>query len=191
MTVTIAGEEDAPVITGSSSGAVAEDGISTATGTIVTTDVDAIINPVFTAQTNVAGAYGSFAIYAAGVWTYNLDNTAAQGLSDGESFAENFTVNATTQNGETVSQTVTITVNGVNEPPIAEDDSFTVNERNTVSDNVITPDNSSGDSDSNGGDGIDTDTARVTIEVSSSGPDANADENFILLTKVNGSDTAF
>ena len=40
-------------------------------------------------------------------------------------------------------------------------------------------------------DGIDTDTARVTIEVSSSGPVANGDDNFILLTKINGTDTAF
>jgi hypothetical protein len=40
-------------------------------------------------------------------------------------------------------------------------------------------------------DGTDTDTAKVTIEVSTNAPDANNDSNFILLTKVNGTDTAF
>ena len=86
VTVTVTGSEDEPVITGTTSGAVAEDGTLTATGSLATTDADATDTPAFTAQTNTAGTYGTFSVNTAGAWTYSLNNTAAQSIgrkSDG------------------------------------------------------------------------------------------------------------
>ncbi len=118
VSVTITGTEDAPVITGSATGAVAEDGVLAATGTLSTIDVDAADTPTFTAQTGTAGSYGSFDVTAGGDWTYTLDNTAAQSLSGGEVVTETFSVSATTADGESVTQTVTVTVTGSEDAPV-------------------------------------------------------------------------
>ena len=45
VTVTVTGAEDAPVISGTSSGAVAEDGVLASTGTLATSDADATTVP--------------------------------------------------------------------------------------------------------------------------------------------------
>ena len=62
-------------------------------------------------------------------WTYEVANSAAQYLADGESATEKFTVTISDGNGGTVSQLVEVTITGinaVNHPPVA------------VADNVIT-----------------------------------------------------
>jgi len=68
----------------------------------------------WTAET-IAGAYGSqLVIDRDGNWTYSADNSnpAIQALNTGETLTEVFTV--TSNNG---SSSVTITINGVDEPP--------------------------------------------------------------------------
>jgi VCBS repeat-containing protein len=100
-------------------GAVTEDvgvvgGFITATG-------DADFGPFFnndagqwTAQT-ISGAYGSqLVIDSDGVWTYTADNSnaAIQALNTGGTLTEVFTVSST--QGTT---TITITINGADEPP--------------------------------------------------------------------------
>jgi VCBS repeat-containing protein len=62
----------------------------------------------------IAGSYGALAIDADGVWTYTADNSnpSIQALNSGETLTEVF--NVTSTNGAT---TVTITINGVDEPP--------------------------------------------------------------------------
>ncbi len=114
--VTVSGNEDAPVITGTTSGSVTEDSVYTATGALMATDADAADTPTFTAQADTAGTYGTFSLTAAGNWTYTLDNDAAQSLGDNDSITETFTAVATTADGESVSQDVTVTVNGADEP---------------------------------------------------------------------------
>ncbi|MEL4244889.1 VCBS domain-containing protein, partial [Shewanella xiamenensis] len=86
ITVTINGHDDGAVIAGVDSGAVTEDSNVT-TGKITTSGQLTISDPDagqdhFTAQTHVAGSYGSFSLDQAGHWTYVSDNsqTAIQQL---------------------------------------------------------------------------------------------------------------
>ncbi|WP_298494942.1 Hint domain-containing protein [uncultured Maritimibacter sp.] len=67
----------------------------------------------WTAGTQV-GTYGTLTINSNGVWTYLADNSQAsiQALNSGQSVQEVFTINS--QRGST---TVTITINGADEPP--------------------------------------------------------------------------
>ena len=81
VTITVNGTNDAPVInstTTTATGAVTEDGTATATGKIIATDVDT--GATLSYSGNASSAYGSFAIDAAGAWTYTLNNSAAQTL---------------------------------------------------------------------------------------------------------------
>ena len=48
LTITVNGTEDTPVISGTASGAVTEDGVLSATGTLATSDADAADTPTFT-----------------------------------------------------------------------------------------------------------------------------------------------
>ncbi|MES0813180.1 VCBS domain-containing protein, partial [Roseibium sp. SCPC15] len=88
------------------------------TGNLSVSDADAVDNPSFTPQESTVGTYGTFEVNAAGLWTYTLDNAAAQVLAGGEEFEEVFTVEATTEDGEVVTQDVTITVTGEEDGPV-------------------------------------------------------------------------
>ena len=99
-------------------GAVAEDGTLTATGSLATSDADGADTPAFTAQTNTAGNYGTFSVTTAGAWTYSLNNTAAQVLAGSQTVSETFTVTSTTADGESVNETVTVTVSGSEDAPV-------------------------------------------------------------------------
>ena len=64
ITVTVAGQEDAPVVAGTFTGTVTEGDIGdvvTATGTLSISDIDSGDNPTF-ADTTVNGTYGSLAL---------------------------------------------------------------------------------------------------------------------------------
>lgn len=67
----------------------------------------------WTADT-ISGLYGDLVIDADGVWSYSADNTqgAIQALDTGDTLVEVFTINST--KGPT---TVTVTINGADEPP--------------------------------------------------------------------------
>ncbi len=127
VTVTVTGTEDAPVISGSASGAVAEDGTLAASGSLTASDADATDTASFSAQTGTAGNYGSFDVTAAGEWTYEADNTQAaiQSLTATDSLTETFTV--LSQDG-LASNTVTITINGTNDTATVSADSQSVTE---------------------------------------------------------------
>ena len=79
VVITINGTEDAPVIGGTATGTVAEDGPLTTNGLLTITDADTSDNPVsFNDQTSTAGdnGYGDFAL-SSGAWTYTLNNAHA------------------------------------------------------------------------------------------------------------------
>ncbi|WP_456728581.1 DUF5801 repeats-in-toxin domain-containing protein [Bradyrhizobium sp. USDA 3364] len=118
--ITIAGVDDASIISGAKAGSVvgavgvsaASPGLLKATGLLTDTDVDDPAN-TFTAvstPTTSTGGYGSFTLTTAGIWTYTLDNTnsSVQALKVGGVLTDSFTV--TTIGG--TPQTVTIVVNG-------------------------------------------------------------------------------
>ncbi len=114
VAITIDGVNDAATIDGTDTGSVAEDGTLTASGTLSVTDIDQG-ETVFATPSAAAleGDYGSFTFDAAtGAWGYTLDNAAAQSLKEGEQVVEELTV--TSVDG-TSSETVTVTVTGVND----------------------------------------------------------------------------
>ena len=141
VSVTVKGVNDEVTIVSDSTdaaGAVAEDASNpdlTDTGTIAFTDVD--LSDTHDAQAvKATGTLGgtlslepvSEAANAAGGtvdWTYTVANANVQHLAKDQIATETFTVTVDDLNGDTVQQTVSVTVKGVNDIPtdIALDDS--------------------------------------------------------------------
>lgn len=135
VTITINGTNDVPVITNAATalvGSVTEAGnlddgttvagTSTISGQLSASDVDADASQSWAIQGAAPATYGSFAVNAStGKWTYTLDNTlsATQALKESESVTQTYTVRVTDDFGAYVDQTVTITVNGTNDSPVA------------------------------------------------------------------------
>ena len=132
VTIIVTGTNDAPIITSTaaaSAGAVREaglvDGGNTAdagtlcaTGQLTSTDVDNGATATWSGA--AAGTYGSFAVTAAGKWTYTLDNgrAATDALAAGETKTESFTVTVTDDKGATATQLVSVSVTGTNDAPV-------------------------------------------------------------------------
>ncbi|MCP4386733.1 MAG: hypothetical protein GY802_00430, partial [Gammaproteobacteria bacterium] len=117
VTVTINGAEDAAVIGGTSTGAVAEDGTLTASDTLTITDTDTSDNPISfndVVATPGANGYGSFQM-TGNTWIFALNNghAAVQALDVGESLSDSYSFTAS--DGST--RTVTITINGAEDAP--------------------------------------------------------------------------
>ncbi|WP_374920954.1 VCBS domain-containing protein [Shewanella xiamenensis] len=130
VTVTINGHDDGAVIAGVDSGTVTEDANLTAGqlethGQLTISDPDAGQDH-FTAQTNVAGSYGTFSLDADGQWHYSADNsqTAIQQLKAGETLTDSLTV----QSVGGTTHTVTITLTGSNDAPVLTAQSQSVTE---------------------------------------------------------------
>ncbi|MFB2721515.1 VCBS domain-containing protein, partial [Shewanella xiamenensis] len=130
ITVTINGHDDGAVIAGVDSGAVTEDANLTAGqlethGQLTISDPDADQDH-FTAQTHVAGSYGTFSLDADGQWHYSADNsqTAIQQLKAGEILTDSLTV----QSVGGTTHTVTITITGSNDAPVLTAQSQSVTE---------------------------------------------------------------
>ncbi|MCK6392377.1 retention module-containing protein, partial [Zoogloea sp.] len=121
---------------GTGSGAVKEDtpAQSTASGTLSIVDPDAG-EAVFQPQTNVAGTYGSFSVNTAGAWTYTIDNTlpVVQALKEGETRTEVFTV----RSADGTATTVSLTIIGTNDGPVANPNTATTPEEQPVTINVL------------------------------------------------------
>jgi VCBS repeat-containing protein len=113
VSITISGTNDVAVVTGTVIGAVAEDGVLSATGTVVVTDADAGQAHMLVAS-NVASTYGHWSVDADGHWSYQLDNAnaAVQALGAGQTLGDSFAV--TSQDGS-ASKTVNITITGSND----------------------------------------------------------------------------
>ncbi|QFY59410.1 type I secretion C-terminal target domain-containing protein [Rhizobium grahamii] len=162
--VTVTGENDAATISGTATGAVTEDALDLTTGsTLKVVDVDHG-EAHFQTPASLSGTYGTFAFNTAtGEWTYALDNAKAQELRQGQTFDEKLTV--VSADG-TATQTITVTVTGVNDAPhlsastaswtytdTAGDDKF-----QTVNGQLTTVDADKGDTATYGisGDGVTT-----------------------------------
>ncbi|MCA6110933.1 VCBS domain-containing protein [Bradyrhizobium cenepequi] len=118
VTVTVTGTNDVPVISGTATGAVAEDGTLTAQGALTTSDADVGDTATWSVVDSDAGHYGELTLNPDGSWSYALDNEAAQGLKAGETVQEIFTIKATDSAGASVTQQVTVTVTGTNDVPV-------------------------------------------------------------------------
>ena len=139
IVITINSANDAAVISGTSTGAVTEEGASTlnATGTLTITDTDAG-ESLFTAAT-VTGSYGSLTIDASGSWSYEADNSqsAIQSLGSGDTLTETLTI----QSADGTTQNIVITINGINDAAVIsgtttgslnEEDASTLNATGTL-----------------------------------------------------------
>ena len=89
---------------------------TTATGTLVVTDPPA--GATYTYAGTFVGTYGELTIAANGTWTYTINNAAAQALDDGTTevpIIVTITEVIGGENGRTDEETITITVNGVDD----------------------------------------------------------------------------
>ncbi|CAN7205389.1 cadherin-like domain-containing protein [Rhizobium sp. LjRoot258] len=148
VVITVTGTNDAPVITGGDTSATVKEagagtgGDAVESGILDKTDVDgdddgsndswsvvASGNQIQVGS-SVKGVYGMLSVDQNGKWTYNLDNglPATQALKNGDQKLETFTVEVTDSHGVSDTQTVSITVRGTNDAPVANDDTFTVSE---------------------------------------------------------------
>ncbi|QQK64438.1 tandem-95 repeat protein [Cobetia sp. cqz5-12] len=131
VSVTINGVDDVPTLT-PAAGDVTEDiavngeGDLVAAGTLAAGTGGDAGEDKFTAGT-LTGEYGELAVDTDGNWAYSADNAqdAVQQLNQGVELTDTFTV--TNADGVTTT-TVTITLTGVNDAPVAEADTVTTAE---------------------------------------------------------------
>ncbi|QFT36416.1 MULTISPECIES: VCBS domain-containing protein [unclassified Vibrio] len=125
ITVTINGTNDRPTISGTSSGAVIEQGLNTAgkpdaAGSLRVTDLDKS-DTITWAINQPQGQWGMLSIDQNGHWHYQLDNStggATDKLAAGEHQSESFWITATDSAGATVPHKIVIDVQGSNDKPI-------------------------------------------------------------------------
>ena len=140
VTITINGANDAPVAVADSNAGdpVTEDGVvagdPTAAGNVLTndTDVDSGDSRTVTAVNGSAlnvgqalvGAYGTLALGADGTWNYALDNTnpSTDALIQGQVATDAFSYTVADGHGGVSSSSLTITITGANDAPVANDD---------------------------------------------------------------------
>ncbi|MGD9835239.1 MAG: VCBS domain-containing protein, partial [Piscinibacter sp.] len=139
VTVTINGTNDVAVIS-AGTGSVTEDvGVSggnlSTGGTLTVTDADTGQGS-FQPQVATPGSYGIFTLAASGAWTYNASNTnpAIQALGAGQTLTDTFTVRSV----DGTTSTVTVTINGTNDGPVAQAASFSVAEDAAVVTGAVT-----------------------------------------------------
>ena len=147
LVVTLRGANDAPVANADTGIAVEAGGLnngapgSNASGNVLTndTDVDAGDSKTVTAVSNVAsvagtlgsalaGTYGSVTLNTDGSYTYVVDNTNAtvQGLrSTANTLTDTFTYTMRDTTGALSSTTLTLTIRGTNDNPLANNDTGT------------------------------------------------------------------
>ena len=150
LSITINGRSDnRPPVAEDDTNTINEDASpNTVSGNVLTNDSDPDGNALSVTNAGTATlTYGSLTIHADGSYSYTLDNTnpVVNALEDGQRLTETFTQTVSDGRGGTASAQLSITINGRsdNRPPVAEDDTNTINEDaspNTVSGNVLTND---------------------------------------------------
>src|SRR5207244_3902819 len=92
-------------------------------GTLTVSDVDSA--QTFVAQTNVAGANGTFSIAANGAWTYTA-NSAFNNLNVGQSVSDSFTV----ASADGTTSTVQVKINRTNDTAVLSSATVALSETN-------------------------------------------------------------
>ncbi|CCO46078.1 putative VCBS repeat and Serralysin domain protein [Vibrio nigripulchritudo SOn1] len=128
VTITITGSNDAPVITGATTGTAEEDSGIAASGKLNAVEANTDDSASFVAKEGanaLQGTYGKFEIDADGNWTYNLfdGQPHIEELSPDSSITESFIVTAVDSFGVTTRETVTVTITGTNDDPVVSGDS--------------------------------------------------------------------
>ena len=112
VTVSIAGSNDAAVISGTSTYSLTETNeVLTTSGTLTSTDVDGTAN-LFTAEI-VTGSYGSLTMLTTGAWTYTA-SSANDSFVKSTVYSDTFTVHA----GDGTASTITVNITGTNDAAV-------------------------------------------------------------------------
>ncbi len=82
--------------------------------------------------TSVTGTYGTLTVGADGTYTYVADQAAADALDASDIVTDVFTYTISDGNGGTDTANLTITVTGVNDAPVAQNDTGSLNEDGTL-----------------------------------------------------------
>ena len=148
LTITITGESDAPVATDNAytvleNASVNGNLITDDTGNGTDFDVNVPSTIGVTAVTPAQGTLGSVSFNSDGSFTY-IQGTLFDSLAAGATHAETFTYTLTDDQGATDTATLTITITGVNDAPVATDNAYTVLESGAIGPNVFTDDSGSG-----------------------------------------------
>ncbi len=117
VTVTITGANDGALIAGVSNGTIAEDAaVEFVTGLLTSTDADNADNAfqAVAPGAETSAGYGTFAVTAAGLWTYTLDNTNADVNALGSTSAA-LTDSFVVRSEDGTAQEVSITITGAND----------------------------------------------------------------------------
>ncbi|MBY8824498.1 Ig-like domain-containing protein [Sphingomonas colocasiae] len=128
LTITVTGVNDAPVAVAATAAAT-EDG-AVVTGQLAATDVDAGDTLTYTLNAPVTG----LTLNANGSYSFDPASYDSLGAGATQAVVANYTVSD--GKGGTSTSTLTITVTGVNDAPVAVDDSFSVDEDAALSGNV-------------------------------------------------------
>ncbi|WP_205409148.1 VCBS domain-containing protein, partial [Vibrio gazogenes] len=133
LTITVVGTNDAPVAEAVTR-SVSED--ATITGSVTATDVDLPDGQdlVFTTESNVAG----LTLNTDG--TYSFDASGYDALAVGEKQVIEVPITVTDDRGATAETTLTITVVGTNDAPVAEAVTRSVSEDATITGNITASD---------------------------------------------------
>ncbi|MDP3300963.1 MAG: tandem-95 repeat protein [Sulfuricurvum sp.] len=118
---------DLPIFTegnstiGDDAGVVTEDTVLSTSGVLAINDVD-VGESAFQPQTGTVATHGTFSVAANGSWTYSLNNSSpiVQALGEGDTLTD--TISVLSVDGTPT--TVTITINGTNDLPVAVADSL-------------------------------------------------------------------
>lgn len=147
LTLDITGVNDAPVATDD---AVATSEDATVAGAVLGNDADVDQGDVLTvgAVNGQAGNVGGQVTLASGaLLTMNADGTFSydpngqfEGLAVGANATDSFTYTVQDGNGGSDTATVSVTVNGVNDPPVAFDDAIATDEATAATGNLLAND---------------------------------------------------
>jgi VCBS repeat-containing protein len=138
VTITIAGNNHVPVISGAVTGTVTEGGVTTVSGTLTVTDSDA--GQAHSQAASGTAKYGSWTVDADGHWSYQLDAAKAPVLATGQTATDSFTVASL---DGTASKLVTVTnaggnhaasISGTTTGAVAEDGTLSASGTLTVTD---------------------------------------------------------
>lgn len=115
VTLAITGINDIPIASVTQNN-VQEDGTTTASGSLLYSDIDSSDTQTISAGT-YAGLYGSLTIYEDGSYVYTLDNpnSAVQALEEGANLTDTFSYTVEDSQGKTATSSLVITIDGTND----------------------------------------------------------------------------
>ena len=144
VTITVTGVSDTPVngLPTAGDDAFATDEGTVLAGSIVANDSDPDNDPISVSAFDALSVQGAgVSVAADGAFTFNpAVSSSIQALTVGQTIADSFTYTITDNRGGTDTATVSVTVTGVNDAPLAVDDTGATNENTALAGNLLTND---------------------------------------------------